>query len=113
MDEPFEIPGIVRVERAKPYRTAVATEALLSDDRTASHYQVGAPDAMGKRIVLGEQMTYVDWRNSKDVVWRLYEWHHDEDQDRAYWKPMEDFTSRDLAVNEAASRAASIRQVGG
>ena len=113
MDEPFEIPGIVRVEKAKPYRTAVATKALLQDGRTADHYRVGAPDSLGKPIVIGEEMTYIDWLNPDDFVWRLYEWHFDDDRDRDYWKPMDDFTDRDAAVNEAARRAASVRQVGG
>ena len=111
MDEPFEIPGIVRVEKAKPYRRAVATEALLDDSRTAEHYRVGAFDSLGKLIVLGEEMTYVDWKNRNDFVWRLYENHYDEDRDRDVWRRAEDFATRDEAVNEAARRAASIRQV--
>lgn len=111
-DTPFEIPGIVRVEKAKPYRKAVATEALLDDQVTAEHYRVGSADSLGKPIVLGEEMTYVDWHNSEDAVWRLYEWHLDEADDGERWRPAEDFTSRDAAVNEAARRAACIRQTG-
>ncbi len=112
MTEIFEIPGIVRVDKAKPYHKAVATEALLSNERTASHYQVGAFDSFGKEIVLGEEMTYVDWHNKADVVWRVYEWHlADDDVER--WMPAGDFKTRDEAVNEAARRAATIRQVEG
>ena len=112
MNLPFEVPGIVRVEMAKPYRTVVATEDLLDDKVTAEHYRVGTFDALGKPIVLGEDMTYVDWRNPQDVVWRVYEWHLDEASDRECWVPTDDYATRDEAVNEAARRAASISQAG-
>ena len=111
MDEPFEIEGIVRVEKAKPYRTATATEALLDNERTAEHYHVGAFDALGKLIVLGEKMTFVDWRKSEDFVWRVYERSLD-DQDIERWVPAGDYATRDEAVSEAARRAATIRQAG-
>ena len=111
MTDPFEIPGIVRVEKAKPYRTAMATEALLQNDRTATHYQVGKPDSFAKPIVLGEEMTFVEWHKPEDFVWRVYEWHLDERDDIEKWVPAGDFKTRDEAVNAAAFRAATIRQV--
>ncbi len=111
-NEPFEIPGIVRVEKAKPYRKAVATEDLLRNDRTAEHYQVGAFDSLGKPIVLGDEMTYVDWLNRSDVCWRVYEWQAVEAGAVAKWVPVADFATRDEAVNSAESRAVSHRQAG-
>jgi hypothetical protein len=57
----IEIDGKVRVERGPKTIVAVASEELLSDAVTASHYQVGRPDVMGKPIVIGEEMTYHDW----------------------------------------------------
>lgn len=51
----------VRVEPGPKAVTAVATEELLSDDQTAQHYCVGARDALGEIIVLGEPMTYLAW----------------------------------------------------
>lgn len=51
----------VVIEYGPVYKTAVATEELLANDVTASHYCVGSPDSLGKAIVLGEPMTYIDW----------------------------------------------------
>lgn len=60
-DDLTEIDGKVRVERGPARKLAKATEALLSDDRTRPHYQVGALDAAGAVITLGKPMTYLDW----------------------------------------------------
>lgn len=57
-----EIDGKVRVEIGPPRKREVATEELLSDEVTASHYQVGKPDALNKPIVIGEEMDYLDWK---------------------------------------------------
>lgn len=59
----IEIGDAVRIEAGPVRRRGIATEELLSNDVTAGHYQVGAPDALGKPIVLGEIMDYVDWRS--------------------------------------------------
>ncbi|HEV7286500.1 MAG TPA: hypothetical protein VGN75_16720 [Kaistia sp.] len=64
-DDLSEIDGKVRVERGPARKTGKATEALLSDDRTLSHYQVGALDAAGQPIVLGKTMAYLDWLADK------------------------------------------------
>ena len=64
-DDLSEIDGKVRVERGPVRKTGKATEALLSDDRTKSHYKVGALDAAGQPIVLGKSMTYLDWLADK------------------------------------------------
>jgi hypothetical protein len=56
-----EIDGRVRIESGPIAKTADATEALLADDATAGHYKVGQRDAVGKVIVLGEKMTYLDY----------------------------------------------------
>lgn len=51
----------VRIEQGFKRFTATATEELLDDARTASHYQAGKPDAMGVPIVLGEKHTFIEW----------------------------------------------------
>lgn len=51
----------VRVEPGPRRRTGKATTELLSDEKTAPHYQAGNPDADGKPIKIGETMTYLDW----------------------------------------------------
>jgi hypothetical protein len=51
----------VRIERGPPLLTATATEALLADEKTASHYKVGQADALGNPIVLGEPFAYLDY----------------------------------------------------
>ena len=70
-----EIGGKARVERGPARKTAEATEALLSNDKTARHYQVSEPvmseegwqvgwthrDALGQPITLGKPMTYLDY----------------------------------------------------
>jgi hypothetical protein len=69
--EMIEIGSTIRVENGPARKTAIATKELLDDKVTASHYQVGAFDAMGNRIVLGEPMTYLDYRG--ELVWYIYQ----------------------------------------
>lgn len=64
-------PG-VRVEPALLRKRAVATDELLDDSVTARHYKLGALDAKGKKIVLGEPMDYIDWRNRKEKTYNVY-----------------------------------------
>lgn len=61
------------IETGPFIKTAVATPELLADDVTATHYAVGKGDQTGKPIVLGEPMTYADWRNP-DRAWNVYQW---------------------------------------
>jgi hypothetical protein len=79
--ELIEIGTMVRVENGPARKTAVANEALLDDRMTATHYQVGRPDAMGKIIELGKEITYLDYRG--EWVWYIYQ--RDEQQQR--WLP--------------------------
>lgn len=74
--EMIEIGSTIRVENGPARKTAVATRELLDDRMTATHYQEGAVDAMGKRIVLGEPMTYLDYRG--EWVWYVYQLKDDE-----------------------------------
>lgn len=67
-----------RVEQGPKTKTAIATEELLSDAKTATHYQVGERDAVGKIIVLGEPMTYHDWLPGGDRIWKVYKWVKDD-----------------------------------
>ena len=75
--------GAYRIELSVITRTATATEELLSNDVTATHYVAGARDATGKLIVIGEQMTYHDWLG-KEREWRVYKRHVDE-KTNAVW----------------------------
>lgn len=89
MSKLVQVSPRVRVEPGPVRRTAVATEELLSDAVTARHYKptpkdpetgdfvrdkkggfIGPRDAAGKPIVLGEEMTYLDWRGKR--VWKIY-----------------------------------------
>lgn len=84
-DTLIEIGGKVRVEQGPELKTAEATEELLDDKVTASHYhapvekthaasgktvKVYAKDALGQRIEIGSDMTYLDWLG--DRVWYVY-----------------------------------------
>jgi hypothetical protein len=53
--------GRVRIEAGPTLNKATATKELLDNTVTAEHYQPEAFDAMGKPIVLGEEMHYLDW----------------------------------------------------
>lgn len=68
---PISIGDRVRVEATPLRKREKATEALLSDDVTARHYQVGKPDAFGKPIKIGSEMGYIDWKNP-ERVWQVY-----------------------------------------
>lgn len=59
----LEFKGKVRIEEGPAKLTAIATPELLDDAVTLSHYAVGKPDALNKPIVLGEEMTYLDWKS--------------------------------------------------
>lgn len=64
-----EIDGKVRIEPGPVRRRAIATKALLADEITASHYKVGARDALRKPIKLGEMMDYIDWKSPERVFY--------------------------------------------
>lgn len=74
--ELIEIGSTIRVENGPVRRTAEATEELLDNTRTATHYQVEEKDALGKSIVLGEDMTYLDYKG--EWVWYVYHLEDDE-----------------------------------
>lgn len=57
----LQIGESVRIESGPLRKTATATEELLDNAVTASHYQVDRADADGKPIQIGEDMTYLDW----------------------------------------------------
>jgi hypothetical protein len=68
--ELIEIGSTIRVENGPARKTAVATKELLDDKVTAHHYQEGQFDALGKRIKLGEAMTYLDYFG--ELAWYIY-----------------------------------------
>lgn len=70
--EMFEFGPHLRLENGPKRKRAIATKELLSNEVTASHYTLGAFDARGKRIKLGEEMEYLDYLG--DIEWILYEW---------------------------------------
>lgn len=61
MGKIIEIAKTIRIEDGPPRKTAIATAELLDDKITKHHYQKGKFDAMGKPIVLGKKMTYLDY----------------------------------------------------
>jgi len=69
----IELDGRFRAEIGPRRVEAVATPEALSDEVTASHYQEGRFDAMGKTIVKGKPFTYLDWKNRKiNSCWYIY-----------------------------------------
>lgn len=83
-DDLIEISDTVRIERGRPRRSAIATEELLSNEVTASHYAVGERDAAGEVIELGKEMEYIDWL-SEELVWYIYR-HDGERFQRIGWR---------------------------
>lgn len=63
--------ALFRIERGPVTKQAIATPELLDNAVTASHYHVGGLDANGKTIVLGEPMTYHDWKG--EYAWKIYQ----------------------------------------
>lgn len=57
----IEIGNTVRVEAGPALRRRKATDEALSNDATAPHYQLGAPDATGKPIEEGKMFSYLDY----------------------------------------------------
>tara|TARA_Y100001951_G_scaffold102557_1_gene109413 strand:- start:454 stop:891 length:438 start_codon:yes stop_codon:yes gene_type:complete len=69
----IEDKSAVRIEPGPRRKREKVTEKLLDDAVTAKHYQVGAKDALGKKITIGETMDYLDWRNREsDPVFYVY-----------------------------------------
>lgn len=96
--ELIEIGESVRVENGPARKTEIASVALLDDAVTASHYKEGAVDAMGKPIVLGEPMTYLDYRGK--WVWYVYQL-RDDPAGGQRWMPAGVETSKDRALTAA------------
>lgn len=61
MGQIIEIGKTIRIEDGPPRKTAIATAEILDNKITAKHYQKGRIDAMGKPILLGEEMTFLDY----------------------------------------------------
>lgn len=103
-----EVGDTLRIEPGPRMVTAIATDALLHDDRTAGHYAVGKIDSAGKVIVLGEEMTYAEWGGNdhpRDDVFKLYQWTavpaSDETTDTHRWIKLAEYDSRDEAISAA------------
>ena len=98
----LQIGATVRVERGPRRVEAIATTELLSDEATAAHYQEGAFDAIGRRIVLGEPMTYLDWLAGATSFY-LYRLEHVEvpghDDAVPIWVEQAVFDTEDAAIN--------------
>ena len=67
-----EIDKCIRVEPGPMRKKGLATDKLLDNDVTASHYQVGNFDSMGQVIEHGKEMEYIDWK-SDERVFNVYE----------------------------------------
>lgn len=118
-----EINGAVRIEPGHVRRRAVATEELLSNQRTASHYHAPivtkdanpetgevtevvtyAKDAKGKEIKLGEEFDYIDYK-SDEQQFNVYVW-RDDGKGTMRWMPDIPAAPSYEAAMEAAVNAA-------
>lgn len=71
-----------RIEVGPAVATAIATEELLHDDNTASHYHAPierddggisyAKDRLGNPIIIGEEFSYLDWGGANADGKRVY-----------------------------------------
>jgi hypothetical protein len=93
--EMIEIGTTIRVENGPARKTAVVTEELLDDAVTARHYKMGEQDALGKKIVLGESMTYLDYFG--EWVWYIYRL----DENEGRWLPAGVETTKERALKAA------------
>jgi hypothetical protein len=57
----IEIGESVRIEKGPPLRRRKATTEALSDTATATHYQLGSLDALGKPIEEGKMFAFLDY----------------------------------------------------
>lgn len=65
---------LVRIELGPQVIHMPCNESNISNAVTSAHYQVGALDALGKIIVMGETMACVDWRAKlQPKVWKVYQ----------------------------------------
>jgi hypothetical protein len=69
-DVSVEIGGKILIERGPKLKIERASEELLDDAVTASHYKVGMRDAKGKVIEPDKEMTYLDWLG--EHTWYVY-----------------------------------------
>jgi hypothetical protein len=100
MKEMIEIGTTIRVENGPARKTTIATKELLDDVVTKSHYAVGLKDAMGKVIVIGEPMTYLDYFG--EWVWYIYQLREDETHsDGVRWLPAGIETTKERALTAA------------
>lgn len=58
----IEIGSTIRIESGPALRRLKATEQALDNAKTAEHYQVGLPDALGKVIAPGAMFSFLDYR---------------------------------------------------
>lgn len=105
----IQVTDTICVDFGKVRKRAIATEELLSDDVTASHYKlvmgkdakgedVPGRGADGEVIKLGEEMEYLDHR-SKTLEWVVYQ----NDGDR--YQPVSRHPSEEEAVAAAEQLA--------
>ncbi len=66
----IQVSEFVRVEKGFVLKRALATEELLDNLVTASHYKVGNRDAKNKLIELGKEIWYVDYKGP--MVWYVF-----------------------------------------
>lgn len=100
----------IRIESGPRRVEAVATEELLANEVTAEHYVVGGKDALGKEIVLGEPMTYLDWigfkagltESTSHYLYRYVDREDPEDfEDAQVWAGLGAYDTEDDALSAA------------
>ena len=85
----------VRVECGPKRKRTKASKEMLNDRVTAPHYSIGRLDAMGKRIVVGKEMTYLDYMG--EWVWYVYKLDKDTDK----WLVKGEFVDKESAIEYA------------
>jgi hypothetical protein len=97
----------VRVERGPQIVKLKADPHNLADGVTSPHYQEGRIDAFGKKIVMGEDMHVVDYRERhQPKVWKVYKLEPSEDLDGEgnpveRFQLVQQFVEKDEAVSFA------------
>lgn len=124
----IEIGEKVRIEPGPPLVTAKATDEVLRDDQTATHYFAGQRDtglkdndgepvmeagidALGKPIQSGKDFTYADWygfQRGETVAFNVYQLQDrtaaekkEQGTDAPLWRKVSVHDTEDAAINAA------------
>lgn len=98
-----------RVERGPALRSAKATPTILANDKTAPHYQIGAPDSFGRPIEEGKEFAYLD--HYGDPTFYLFERVAIGPDDSRYKHQVDPFDPNGGRLNEDTTNTVAYRYV--